>query len=64
MKIDKGSFPSLQIDGWKMNFPFRMAYFQGWTVSFGEGNQEEHDIITWLLVEFDAFIGGIQSTPM
>ena len=28
---------ALQIDGCLMNFPFRMAYFQGRTVSFGVG---------------------------
>ena len=29
-----------KMDGWKMKFPFGMAYFQGQTVSFREGNQQ------------------------
>ncbi len=33
----KLTFSPLQNDGWKIFFPFGMAYFQGRTVSFREG---------------------------
>ena len=36
--LPKTNSSHLKMDGWKMKFPFGMAYFQGWTVSFREGN--------------------------
>ncbi len=38
-------FRPSKMDGWKMNFPFGMAYVQGRTVSFKEG--DTHEILPW-----------------
>ena len=48
---------SLQMDGWKMRFPFGMAYFQVQAVSFREGKLAEKipDSLLLSLVSYPNF---------
>ena len=53
----KLTFSHLKMDGWKTSVSFWVsAYFQGWTVSFGEGDSIKR---SWLVIISGQFFGQV-----